>query len=143
MAVKRFYAVDMCTALGNTRTQWGEGAVILSTRQLEHGVEVRAAVESTASRWVPDSCFQLGRGANAGSAVRQACADSAYDASPMSRELSSMRASMVVAGQMQIEDQGLLAGEGVFFDGRGFGSANVDLMYGVKAEKKYIGCAGW
>jgi len=37
---------------------------------------------------------------------------------------------------MQIDDQNLLAGEGAFVAGRGFGLANVDLLFGVKAEKK-------
>jgi len=118
MAVKRFYAADMHTALGNTRTQWSEDAVILSTRQLEDGVEVSAAVATTTSRPAPDSGFLLGRSPNAGSTACQAYADSASDASPMSRELSSMRVLMVVAGQLQIEDQDLLAGEGAFVAGR-------------------------
>jgi len=96
MAVKRFYAADMHTALGNTRTQWGEDAVILSTRQLEDGVGVGSAVESSTSRPALDSGFLLGSSANAGSTACQACADLASDASPMSRELSSMRALMVV-----------------------------------------------
>ena len=49
MAVKRFYEADMHTALGNTRTQWGEDAAILSTRHLKDGVEVSSAVESSTS----------------------------------------------------------------------------------------------
>ena len=143
MAVKRFYEADMHTALGNTRTQWGEDAAILSTRHLKDGVVVSSAVESSTSRPAPDSGFLLGISANAGSTARQACADLASDASPMSRELSSMRALMVVVGQMQIDDQNMFAGEGAFVAGCGFGLANVDLLFGVKAEKKYIGCTGW
>lgn len=46
MAVKRFYAVDMRTALNNIRNQLGPDAVILATRQLTDGVEVSAAAES-------------------------------------------------------------------------------------------------
>jgi flagellar biosynthesis protein FlhF len=43
MAVKRFYAADMHTALNKIRNQLGADAVILATRQLADGVEVSAA----------------------------------------------------------------------------------------------------
>lgn len=92
MAVKRFYAADMHTALGGTRMQLGEDAVTLSTRQLEDGVDVCAAVESTKSTPAPDSSFLLGGSASHCSPAYQAYADLEPDASPMSKELSSMRA---------------------------------------------------
>lgn len=43
MAVKRFYAADMHSALNNIRNNLGADAVILATRQLADGVEVSAA----------------------------------------------------------------------------------------------------
>lgn len=92
MAVKRFYAADMHSALGNIRTQLGEDAVILSARQLEDGVEVSAAVESTSSRPAPDSSFLLGSSTPARSAAYQTYADLESDVSPMSEELGSMLA---------------------------------------------------
>lgn len=94
MAVKRFYAADMHTALGNIRTQLGEDAVILSTRQLEDGVEVSAAVDSASPRPTPDSSFLFGNGAPGRSTAYQTYADLESDVSPMSKELSSMRAML-------------------------------------------------
>lgn len=46
MAVKRFYAAQMHTALADIRAQLGDDAVILATRQLSDGVEVSAAVDT-------------------------------------------------------------------------------------------------
>ncbi len=48
MAVKRFVAPDMHTALNAVRNQLGADAVILATRQLAQGVEVSAAVSAEA-----------------------------------------------------------------------------------------------
>lgn len=92
MAVKRFYAADMHTAPGSTRMQLGEDAVILSVRQLEGGVDVCAAVESTKSTPAPDSSSLLGGSASYCSPAYQTYAVSEPDASLMSKELSSMRA---------------------------------------------------
>lgn len=47
MAVKKFYAADMHTALNTIRHQLGEDAVILGSRQLADGVEVSASADST------------------------------------------------------------------------------------------------
>ncbi|NKB31554.1 MAG: flagellar biosynthesis protein FlhF [Pseudomonadales bacterium] len=49
MAVKRFYAADMHTALYKIRNQLGADAVILATRQLADGVEVSAVAGLTDS----------------------------------------------------------------------------------------------
>jgi flagellar biosynthesis protein FlhF len=46
MAVKKFYAADMHTALSTIRHQLGEDAVILGSRQLADGVEVSASADS-------------------------------------------------------------------------------------------------
>lgn len=60
MAVKKFYAVDMRAAPGCMREQLGEDASSLSTRRLEDGVEVVAAVEISLSGPAPDSGFLHG-----------------------------------------------------------------------------------
>ncbi len=49
MAVKKFYAADMHTALNTIRNQLGEDAVILGSRQLADGVEVSASTEAADS----------------------------------------------------------------------------------------------
>lgn len=46
MAVKKFYASDMRTAMKSIRAQLGEEAVILSTRKLADGVEVSASADA-------------------------------------------------------------------------------------------------
>lgn len=55
MAVKKFYAADMHTALNSIRNQLGEDAVILSSRQLADGVEVSASTEAADSDLSGDS----------------------------------------------------------------------------------------
>ena len=92
MAVKRFYAADMHTALGNIRAQLGEDAVIVSTRQLDDGVEVSAAVETSPAHLIPDANSPLGKTGSGRAAAYRNYADLEADVSPLSSELSSMRA---------------------------------------------------
>jgi|TARA_B110000908_G_C9871832_1_gene278690 flagellar biosynthesis protein FlhF len=46
MAVKKFYASDMRTAMKTIRAQLGEEAIIWSTRKLAGCVEVSASVDA-------------------------------------------------------------------------------------------------
>ena len=46
MAVKKFYASDMRSAMKTIRAQLGEDAIILSTRKLVDGVEVSASADA-------------------------------------------------------------------------------------------------
>jgi flagellar biosynthesis protein FlhF len=45
MKIKRFVAADMRQAMGKVREDQGEDAVILSTRRIEEGIEVIAAID--------------------------------------------------------------------------------------------------
>ena len=55
MAVKKFYAADMHTALNTIRHQLGEDAVILGSRPHADGVEVSASADSTDAEMAADS----------------------------------------------------------------------------------------
>jgi flagellar biosynthesis protein FlhF len=55
MAVKKFYAADMHTALSTIRHQLGEDAIILGSRQLADGIEVSASADSAETEMASDS----------------------------------------------------------------------------------------
>lgn len=49
MRIKRFVAANMRDALNQVRLELGDAAVIMSSKQLDHGVEVTAAIDESSS----------------------------------------------------------------------------------------------
>lgn len=103
MAVKKFYAADMHTALSTIRNQLGEDAVILGSRQLADGIEVSASTEAADSDLGGDSfASEYAESLNKQDWWQRTIPDAAEDDSGIYSELGNIRALL----QHWMDDQG-------------------------------------